>query len=88
MIQKTNRSVATAGICAQGVESNEYGTATLHRPLPHELAATVQSEGVVHGGSAGMNLLMWMTVNSLACTRIAVKINKLFRAPKTGLWRI
>ena len=64
VIQKTNLSVDTAGICDHGVESNEYGTATLHRPLPHELAATVQSDGVAHGGRAGMNLLMWMTVNS------------------------
>jgi len=64
--QNTNLSVATAGMCAHGVESNEYGTATLHRPLPHELAATVQSDGVAHGGSAGMNLLMCITVNSFA----------------------
>jgi hypothetical protein len=67
VIQNAKRSVATAGICAHAVESNEYGMATLHRPRPHEFAATVQSEGVAHGGRAGMNLLTWMTVNSLAC---------------------
>ena len=67
VIQNANRSVDTAGMCAHGVESNEYGTATLHLPFPHELAATVQSEGVAQGGRAGMNLLTWITVNSLAC---------------------
>ena len=72
VIQNTNLSVATAGICAHGVESNEYGTDTLHRPFPHEFAATVQSDGVAHGGRAGMNLLMWMMVNSLACVCIRV----------------
>ena len=57
VIQNTNLSVATAGMWAQGVESNEYGIATLQRPFPHEFAAIVQSDGVVHGGSAGINLL-------------------------------
>ncbi len=66
MTQNTNLSVATAGVCAHGVESNEYGIATLQRPFPHELAAIVQSDGVVHGGRAGMNLLMWIMVNSFA----------------------
>jgi hypothetical protein len=69
VIQNTNLSVATAGICAHGVVSNEYGTDTLHLPFPHELAETVQSDGVAHGGRAGMNLLTWITVNSLACCR-------------------
>ena len=82
VIQNTNRSVATAGMCAHGVVSNEYGTATLHRPFPHELAATVQSDGVAHGGSAGMNLLTWMTVNSLACAHALVKHTR-FRERKT-----
>jgi hypothetical protein len=65
--QNTYRSVARAGMLAHGVLSNEYGTATRHRPFPHEFAAEVQSVGVVHGGKAGMNLFTCTRVNSLAC---------------------
>ena len=67
VIQNTNRSVATAGMLAHGVLSNEYGTDTRHLPTPHELAAEEQSEGVAQGGRAGMNLFTCTTVNSLAC---------------------
>lgn len=52
---------------AHGVLSNAYGIATLHCPVPHELAAELQSDGVVHGGRAGINLLTCTTVNSFAC---------------------
>jgi hypothetical protein len=36
--------------------------------MPHEAAGDEQSDLVLHGGSAGMNLLMWTSVNSLACS--------------------
>jgi hypothetical protein len=73
VIQNAYRSVDTAGVCAHGVESNEYGTATRHRPFPHEFAAMVQSDGVAHGGRAGMNLLMRIIVNSFACAWVGVR---------------
>ena len=83
VIQNTNRSVATAGMLAHGVASNEYGTDTLHWPVPHELAAAMQSDGVVQGGSAGMNLLTCTVVNSLACVfrQGALYINTLLHNP-------
>jgi len=38
----------------------------LHQPLAHDWSTAVQSEGVLQGGSAGMNLLTATMVYSLA----------------------
>ena len=75
VIQNAYLSVTTAGIFTHGVESNEYGTATLH-PVPdiQDCSDSQHRSLVSHGFRAGMNLLTGMMVNSFACvTRVSLK---------------
>ena len=75
VIQKAYLSVATAGMFTHGVESKEYGTATL-QPVPdmHDCSDSQHLSLVAHGFRAGMNLLTGMMVNSFACgTRVSLK---------------